>query len=232
MGINKLKIVLNARNYLRMKNNTVKFIGTVFNTSRMIKPAFHLLAISLVILITYSCKDTIEGIKMTNYYDNCSAFNTDPGNLATYKDPNNLFSIRFPYSWDVRESYSDTLYGLFAANMQESSSDIENLQSISAIGYQTNDSLNIYAKNEIRGLKKEKGINVKEAGKTKINGNSVIWVLFNSKGELASKGNLVIYVKKPSSRIVFILQASVYSSDNYKEKLCNLKQLLNTFKLL
>lgn len=215
-----------------MKNKTVKCKGGIFYTSRIKKPAFQFLAIFLIVLITYSCKDTIDGIKVTHYYDNCSAFNTDLANLATYKDPNNLFSIRFPYSWDVRESYSDTLYGIFAANMKESSSDIENLQSISAIGYQTKDSLDIYAKNEIRGLKNEKGINVKEAGKTKINGNRVIWVLFKSKGELASKGNLVIYVKKPSSHIVFILQASVYSSDNYKEKLCNLKQLLNTFKLL
>jgi hypothetical protein len=191
-----------------------------------------LFLVFLLVILNYSCKETIEGVKVTNYYDNCTAFNTDLGDLATYKDPNNLFSIRFPYSWDVRESYSDTLYGIFAANMQESSSDIENLESISAIGYQSNDSLNIYAENEIRGLKNEKGIVVKEAGKTKINGNNVIWVLFKSKGELASKANLVIYVKRPSSNIVFILQASVYSSDNYKERLCNLKQLLNTFKLL
>jgi hypothetical protein len=185
----------------------------------------------LLTSISYSCKDTIEGIKVTNYYDSCSAFNTDLGELATYKDPNNLFSIRFPYSWDARESYSDTLYGIFAANMLESSSEIEKLESISAIGYQTADSLEVYAKKEIRGLKNEKGIIVKEAGKTTINGNKVIWVLFKSKGELTSKGNLVIYIKRPSSNIVFILQASVYSSDNYKKRLCNLKQLLNTFKL-
>ena len=197
-----------------------------------IKKRKLLFLVLLLATLNYSCKDTIEGIKVTNHYDNCTAFNTDLSDLATHKDPNNLFSIRFPYSWDVRESYSDTLYGIFAANMQESSSDIENLQSISTIVYQTNDSLNIYAKNELRGLKNEKGINVKEAGKTKINGNNIIWVLFKSKGELASKANLVIYVNKPSSGIVFILQASVYSSDNYKERLCNLKQLLNTFKLL
>jgi hypothetical protein len=181
--------------------------------------------------LTYSCKDTIEGIKVTNYYDNCKALNTDLGDLATYKDPNNLFTIRFPFSWDVRESYSDTLYGIFAANMTESSSDIEKLQSISVIGYQTNDSLEIYAGKEIRGLKNEKGITVREAGKTSINGNRIIWVLFKSKDGQTEKGNLVLYVKRLGTNQVFILQSSVYSSDNYKERLCNLKQLLNTFKL-
>ncbi len=195
------------------------------------KPLNLLALLFLLTSVSYSCKDTIEGIKLINYYDACPAFNTDLGDLATFKDPNNLFSIRFPYDWDVRESFSDTLYGIFGANMLGSSSDIEKLESISAVAYQTLDSLEVYAANEIRGLKNEANIKVKQVGRTVINGNKVIWVLFKSKEELTSKGNLVIYIKKPSSNIVFILQASVYSSDNYKERLCNLKQLLNTFKL-
>ncbi|NOX47768.1 MAG: hypothetical protein GXO89_12405 [Chlorobi bacterium] len=198
---------------------------------RGIKTLDFLFLMFVLTTLNYSCKDTIEGIKVTNYYDACPAFNTDLGDLATFKDPNNLFSIRFPYNWDVRESFSDTLYGIFGANMLESSSDIEKLESISAVAYQTIDSLEVYAANEIRGLKNESNIKVKQVGRTVINGNKVIWVLFKSKEELTSKGNLVIYIKKPSSNILFILQASVYSSDNYKERLCNLKQLLNTFKL-
>ena len=195
------------------------------------RPRVISLLFLLLIIANYSCKDTIEGIKVTNYYDACPAFNTDLGDLATYKDPNNLFSIRLPYSWDVRESYSDTLYGIFAANMIESSSDIEKLESISAIGYQTNDSLEIYAAKEIKGLQNEANIKIKEAGKTVINGNKVIWILFKSKTEQTEKGNLVVYLKSSGRNQIFLLQASVYSSDNYKERLCNLKQLLNTFKL-
>ena len=196
------------------------------------RPGVRSLLFLLLIIANYSCKDTIEGIKVTNYYDACPAFNTDLGDLATYKDPNNLFSIRLPYSWDVRESYSDTLYGIFAANILDSSSDIEKLESISTIGYQTNDSLEVYASKEIQGLKSVNDIRVKEVGKTRINGNRVIWVLFKSKVGQTEKGNLVVYLKSQGKNQIYILQASIYSSDNYKERLCNLKQILNTFKIL
>ena len=190
-----------------------------------------LLALSFLVIAFYSC-NTIEGVKTTNYYDTCKAFNTDFGDLSTYQDPNRLFTIRLPYDWDVRESYSDTLYGIFAANLNESNSDITTLGSISAIGYFTTDSLENYAAKEIRGLKEEKGIKVKEAGKTIINGNNAIWILFKSEDQKTKKGNLVVYIKSAGKSQVFLLQASVYSSDNYKERLCNLKQILNTFKIL
>ena len=187
--------------------------------------------IAFLVIAIYSC-DTIEGVKRTNYYDTCKAFNTDFGNLSTYQDPNRLFSIRLPNDWDVRESYSDTLYGIFAANLNESNSDITTLQSLSAIGYFTTDSLESYVAKEIRILKEEKGIKVKEAGKTIINGNNAIWVLFKSEDQKTKKGNLVVYIKSVAKNQIFLLQASVYSSDNYKERLCNLKQLINTFKRL
>lgn len=191
-----------------------------------------ILFLMLPLLVLFSsCNKTIEGVKLTNYYDACTISNIDFGEMATYKDPSNLFSIRFPYSWDIRESYSDTLYGLFGANLKESSADIKKLISISAIAYQSTDSIMEYAKSEIRGLKSEKGIAIKEAGKTEINGQESIWVLFKSDEELATKVNLVVYIKKPGSNSIFILQASIYSSDNYKKKLCNLKQILNTFKI-
>jgi len=190
-----------------------------------------LLALSFLVIAFYSC-NTIEGVKTTNYYDTCKAFNTDFGDLSTYQDPNRLFTIRLPYDWDVRESYSDTLYGIFAANLNESNSDITTLESFSAIGYSTIESLESYATKEIRNLKEDKGTKVKEAGKTIINGNNAIWILFKSEDQKTKKGNLVVYIKGVGNSQIFILQTSVYSSDNSKERLCNLKQLLNTFKIL
>ena len=193
---------------------------------------FTVLGIIILLLSKCDHKNTIEGIPVSDYYNNCEEQTVDFGEIITLGDPNDKFMISLPYSWDISETYNDSVYGIFAANIYNTANNRENLLSISVSGYQTNDSLNLYFRNELLSLKKDKKIKVLEAGEIIFNEQNSFWVLFESDESQMSFMNLVLFLKPENKREVYLIQTLSYKTDNYKDRLCHLKQLVNTFEFV
>ncbi len=194
----------------------------------------NLVYILLLFLLAAKCNSgstNMEGLKLSDSYNQCEPVEHDYGTMITIGDPNNKFMIRLPYSWDIQESYSDTLYGLIASNREEAGDDPAKLVLVSVTGYQTNDSVQEYFRKEIRSLKKDRKMKPLEGGPINFNGQDAYWVLFESKESDQKMMNIVLYIQSVGRNEIYLLQSSVYMTDNYMDRLCDLKQLVNSFEL-
>ncbi|MBC8490768.1 MAG: hypothetical protein H8D45_32525 [Bacteroidetes bacterium] len=190
--------------------------------------------VSFIFVICSGCvqqNNAIREIPITTYYNNCDAI-IDFGVIITIGDPSDKFMISLPYSWDIQESYFDTLFGIFASNIFETGNDPKKLQSISITGYSTNDSLKVYVEKELTSLKKDTSISVNEMGKTTINDRNGYWVLFENNFKDGDIVNLVVFIKREKSNEIYLIQSSVYKTENFRERICRLKQLVNTFEIV
>jgi catalase len=152
--------------------------------------------------------------------------------MITLGDPSDKFMIRLPYSWDIQENYSDTLYGIIASNRYEAGNDPEKFILVSVTGYQTTDSLFAYFKKELKTLKKDKSMKVIEVGQMELNEENTYWVKFESDQSGYKIMNIVQYVKSEEKNEIYLIQSSVYKSDDYQTQLCRLKRLTNSFELV
>jgi hypothetical protein len=177
-------------------------------------------------------KSKIAGIPVTDFYNNCPDDFTEYGDMITIGDPGDKFMIRLPYSWDIQESYTDTLYGIIASNRFDAGNDPKKFVLLSVTGYQTIDSLYPYFLNEIKSLKKDKTMKVLELGTMEINEKETYWVKFESEETDFQIMNLVQYVQSNQEDAIYILQSSVYKSENYNEALCRLKRFTDSFELV
>ena len=188
-----------------------------------------------IILMAAKCGyrgETIEGIPVTHSYNMCTDDYFDFGKTITIGDPNDKFMISLPYSWAIQESYTDTLYGIIASNIYDAGDDPERFMMFSITGYQTNDSLFTYFKNEILNLKQDKIIKVKELGEIDLNGLNCYWVKFENNDTGDKLINFVLYVKSLKRNEIYLLHSTVLSTDNYMDKICHLKLLVNSFELV
>jgi hypothetical protein len=176
--------------------------------------------------------ETIEGIPVTESYNICPEDYFDFGKMITIGDPNDKFMISLPYSWAIQENYSDTMYGITASNIWDAGNNPEQLMLLSVTGYQTNDSLVTYFKNEIISLKQDKNIKVKELGKIDIDGHNCYWVKFENDDTGDKLINFVQYIKSYKRNEIYLLHSTVLSTDNYMDRICHLKQLVNSFELV
>ncbi|OQX77505.1 MAG: hypothetical protein B6D61_07070 [Bacteroidetes bacterium 4484_249] len=189
----------------------------------------------IVILLAAKCHysgETIEGIPVTDSYNICKEDYFDFGKMITIGDPNDKFMISLPYNWAIQENYSDTMYGITASNIWDAGNNPEQLMLLSVTGYQTNDSLVTYFKNEIISLKQDKNIKVKELGEIDLKGHNCYWVKFENDDTGDKLINFVQYVKSYKRNEIYLLHSTVLSTDNYMDKICRLKQLANSFELV
>jgi len=195
----------------------------------------YLLYFISLIFIAATCKDNqnkIEGIPLSDSYNQCSDEYFDFGDMITIGDPGDKFMIRLPYNWDIQETYSDTLYGIIASNTLEVRNDPEKFQLISVTGYQTEDSLLSYFKNELKVLKKDRNMRVLEAGQFILKDNTSYWVKFESIEAEHSIMNIVKYIKPVKEDEIYLIQSTVYKTEDYMDKLCYLKRLVDSFEIV
>ncbi len=198
-----------------------------------IKRFLKLFLIVPVLAITaFQCtNDTklLKDIPSSTYIDNCPDILYEFGDMITLGDPNDRFLISLPYSWDIRESYSDSLYGVFASNFLSIPQDIENRMGLSVTGYNSDKSLEEYFHDELIELVKEDNINVMETGETMVAGKKYPWVLFEIQPQVY---NMVYYIKQPEKDNFYLIQTVSYDAVNYRTMMCYLKRLVTSFEMV
>lgn len=195
----------------------------------------YLTYLLVFLLIAAKCtdqKNNIEGIPISDFYTNCDEEFIDYGDMITLGDPSDRFMIRFPYKWDIQESYSDTLYGMIASNRYEAGNDPEKFLLVSVTGYQSDDSLYAYFIKEIKNLKKDKTMKLHAVGQMEINEKPVYWIKFESIESDFQIMNLVQYIKSENTNEIYLIQSSVYKSEDHDKKLCELKRFTDSFELV
>jgi hypothetical protein len=195
---------------------------------------YTLLLSVLILLVAARCShnsNSIKGVKITTYYDSCETADVYFGDQITIGDPNDRFMISLPYSWDIRETYTDTIYGMFAANFLSIPIAIKERLALMVTGYETEMSGEVYFLNELKTLKKDDAVALMETGMVVINERKCHWIMFQNAGE-HKVFHLVVYVKNEKNNDIYILQSMTYDTDNYKDKLCNLKRLIKSFEIL
>lgn len=197
--------------------------------------------ISLIILMTGlallaskcdSGNRSIKGVPVTDFYDSCQADPYDFGQIITIGDPGDKFMISLPYSWDIRENYSDTAYVMYAANYISIPIPGNERMALIVSGYNSDEDLEDYYLHELKTLRKDASLRLMETGTTDLNDKlQGYWVLFNSSSDKQTIHNLVVYLKNPVQDEIYLIQSLVYGAENYKTKLCYLKQLVRTFEI-
>ncbi|MBN2175639.1 MAG: hypothetical protein JW731_16030 [Bacteroidales bacterium] len=196
--------------------------------------AKNLFYIICLLLISAKCAhvERIEGVRFSDAYNSCSDESYDFGEIITIGDPGDKFMISLPYEWVIQETYSDTLYGMIATNHYESRAQPETFMLISVTGYQTADSLMAYFKKEVNAFKKDRKMRIEEAGRITIKDQPGLWLKFKSKESGVDVMSVVVYLKNPEKDEIYLIQTSVYLSDNYMNKLCYLKRLVTSFEIV
>jgi len=197
--------------------------------------AKNLVYFLFILLISAKCvnHEKLEGVRLSTSYNDCGDEYHDFGEIITIGDPNDRFMISLPYEWEIQETYTDTLYGMIATNRYEAMGKPEDFVLVSVTGYQTTDSLAQYFRKEVKALRKDRNMKMLEAGRITIKDQPGLWIKFKSKELESEVMNLVVYMKNPYRKDeIFLLQSSVYYSDNYMDNLCYLKQLITSFEIV
>jgi hypothetical protein len=195
----------------------------------------YLFYLSVVFFLFSACREhgpEIAGIPFTQYYNNCPGIEYDFGETITIGDPNDKFMITLPYEWDIQETYSDTLYGMIVTNAPLSENDPEGFLFLSVTGYKTTDSLAVYFANEVSTLQKDKSMSRFEGGKIDFAGKEAYWVKFESIQKEDTLVNVVKYIKAESKNEIYLIQSSVKKTGTFDEKICILKNLVDSFELV
>ena len=198
----------------------------------VIKKTLKLMILVPVILFTgFQCtneKKLLENIPESEFINNCPDVLYDFGETITIGDPDDRFMIRLPYNWDIRESYTDSLYGIYASNYLSIPIEVKERMALSVTGYRSEKELDEYVLDELLELIKGEGIRVLEKGKTMMIGSQFPWVLFEMPKTVY---NMVYYIKNPEKSDYYLIQAVSYDTVNYRTKMCHLKQLVKSFEL-
>lgn len=184
--------------------------------------------------ILFGCRQQQEifpGIPRSGYFDRCET-DTDFGETIRIGDRSGKFLITLPYEWDIRHIYSDTLYGLIASDEFLTGRDPLRTSSISVSGYTSELPLYDYAAIEAGSLQQDATIRVIEGGRTGLTGTDGIWLLFEKREMGLSFANLVVYAGAELRPEVYIIQATVVNTENYRAQICKLSGLIRSFEIL
>lgn len=190
-----------------------------------------LISLVTVIISGFQCTNQtklLENIPESEFIDNCPDVLYDFGEIITLGDPSNRFMISLPYQWDIRESYNDSIYGIYASNYLSIPIEVKERLALSVTGYQSEKDINEYYNDELLVLIREENINLIERGQTTLIGQSIPWVMFEMP---KSVFNLVYYIKGNVNSDYYLIQTASYDSVNYRDKMCQLKQLVKSFEL-
>lgn len=179
-----------------------------------------------------SKKNRIAGYRVSEFPSLCREEPKPYTGLTTIADPHELFQVKMPYMWDIQELYNDSVYGIIGANLEDAAADIRLLESFSVNGYRSPDSLTAYFIKEIEELKKSTQIRIQSLGTMEFAARDARWVLFETEEKTGVFYNMVIYVKKDNRDEIFLLQSTVYKTDDFMDRLCRIKTLFDTFKFL
>lgn len=185
-------------------------------------------------LATNACRDEknrLSGIPVSDFYNSCDAI-FDFGETITIGDPNNKFMMTFPYSWDISEIYSDTLYGIIAMKPVDLTDGMAEYRSVSVFGYNSTLSLSDYTVQEINNLKNDRQKKVKETGMMEIKGIDARWIWYEDRASNPNLENIVVYIRNHKMDEVFIIQSSVLKQADSETMLCQLKNLVRTFEFV
>lgn len=196
----------------------------------MNKPVYLFFLFTGILLMIFSCdgsKRSVKNVPVTDYFDSCqTANNIDFGDIITMGDPNDRFMISLPYSWDIRQAYTDSIYGIFASNFLSIPLPENEKMSLAIIGYASELSLKQYYSNELESLVKDEKTNVLETGTTILNDEVAYWIKFNNTYREQTIYQLVLYLKRDNLPEIYLVQSSAYNSDSQNNILCNLKRLM------
>lgn len=195
-----------------------------------LKVIFTLL-LPAVVLSGFRCSGDsrrLEAIPVTSFIDDCPEDYHDFGEMVSVGDPDQRFMISLPYSWDIRESYGDSLYGVFASNFLSIPKPAEDQLSLSVSGYTTEKELQDYFADELLVLLEDENTIILERGTSLASGLESPWVLFEMKPGIYV---MVYYVKEAARDDIYLIQSVSYDTVEYKVKMCYLKQIINTFEL-
>lgn len=193
---------------------------------------YVLMGLVIILLTAFQCtSDTklLEEIPESQFVDNCPDVYYDFGQTVYLGDPNDRFMIRLPYSWDIRESYTDSIYGLYASNFLSIPVEVRKRLGLSVSGYEIEKNLQEYVHDELIELIKDEHTKVMERGESMFAGIKNPWVLFEMQGGIF---NMVYYVKHPKKSEIYLIQAVSYDTLGYRNKMCQLKQLVNSFEIV
>jgi hypothetical protein len=191
----------------------------------------RLLFFTIIVITVSGCQSgkTFEGIPVSDSYNQCSD-NSDFGELTTIGDPGNKFMITMPYSWDIQEVYSDTIYGIFGSNAYDIGNDNSKLLSLSVSGYKSEDSLATYFRNEIKSMKKSSEFRLLETGNITIDYQPGFWLSFELEEGEKVIYSIIVYLKRPDADEIFLLQTLTYKSGDWEKRICSLKAFVETFE--
>ena len=196
-----------------------------------IRNKIEFLALAAFILLTGSrCTNEarlLEQVPESSFIDNCPDVLHDFGDMVSVADPNRKFAIQLPYAWDIRESYGDSLYGVFASNFLSIPIPLDARLALSVTGYNHEGELAAYMRADLADLIRDENIRVMERGSSTFAGRANPWVLFEM---IPGIFNMVYYLQKPGQQEIFIIQSVSYDTVNYRNKMCQLKQLVNSFE--
>ena len=190
------------------------------------------LVATIIMFTGFQCSNEtklLENIPVSDFIDNCPDEIFDFGDMISVGDPNDRFFIQLPYSWDIRQTYSDSLYGVYTSNYFSIPIPVEDRLAISITGYASEKEMDEYFRDELIELNKGENINVIEKGQTMMMGDYYPWVLFEMPPNVF---NMVYYIKNHDNDEYYLIQTASYDTLNYRKKQCYLKQLVRTFELV
>jgi hypothetical protein len=173
----------------------------------------------------------INGVPVTDFYQRCYPQGDVDDSFMTVKDPSNKFEIKIPSVWEVNQNFSDTVYGIFAANFLKGELETNQWMSIAITGYSSEKPLEEYYKDELKLIKKDKTLQIRETGRSKIDGKKSFWLMFDKNDDGYLNSNIVSYLKINETNEVYIIQTTTYDTIDQLDKLCQLKFLVNTIKI-
>lgn len=185
----------------------------------------------LILLFNYACvqqKNRFMSYPLSRFYDQCEPAQTEI-ETTPFLDPGERFSVAIPSKWGIREVYADTMYGIVAANVEEAGQGIDKLLTFSVSAFTWEDSLVKYLRKEIRSMQKDRDFLINELGKINFNGRDSWWIMFETLDSGATFSSVVVYTKEKDE--LFLLQTSVLKTEDYRQKLCNMKTLVNSFEI-
>ncbi|MEZ5083393.1 MAG: hypothetical protein R2750_08090 [Bacteroidales bacterium] len=200
----------------------------------MVTKKYLLITLSAMIMMFtgFRCSNEIkmiENILEGDYINNCPDEIFDFGEMISMGDPSDRFFIQLPYNWDIRQSYSDSLYGVYASNYFSIPIPMEERLAISITAYASEKEMDEYFRDELIELAKGEDIKVIEKGQSMLTGNYCPWVLFEMPPDVF---NMVYYFKNQENNEYYLIQTASYDTLNFRKKQCYLKQLVNTFELV
>ncbi len=194
-------------------------------------------AVCVLTTILFGCqkKERNDGsIEETSYpvSDFLSECQPKKDSLSVVVDSTNGYKVSFPIGWDVDLTKAEDIDGLYGMDtLAFLEQELIHTFIVHVINPNQNVSLLAYFKSEVNGME-EQQIPILEVGSISVDEQEALWVVNTSNnGESPSK-DLFVYTKHPRKNKILTLHLSVSDTDEYKERLCSMSNILASFQFL